>query len=272
MKPARRCIGVFDSGVGGLSVLKALRRRMPDAPFRYVADSGFNPYGPRPPEQIRERCLTLAQGLVEGGAAMLIVACNTATAVAVETLRAHVTVPVVGMEPAMKPAAAATRNGIVGVLATDGTLASARFAALLDRFAGHVRVHVLPCPDLVDLVERGQLDGAHSRARVRRRVQALRALGADTLVLGCTHFPLLRPLIEAAAGPDCALIDTANAVARESLRRRPPGLHGGSLELFSTGDPERLRRVARQVLGDEFTVAAWPETGALEPASWHTTR
>jgi glutamate racemase len=257
-QPPRRCIGVFDSGVGGLSVLTALRRHMPDAPFCYVADSSHNPYGPKPPQQIRERCLMLAEGLVAHGADMLVVACNTATAVAVDALRARLTIPVIGMEPAVKPAAAATRNGIVGVLATDGTLASARFAALLDRFAHGIRVHVLPCPDLVELVERGELDSSHARERIEHRVTALRAMGADTLVLGCTHFPLLRPLIEAAAGPDCAVIDTADAVARESLRRRPPGLVGGGLELYSTGHPERLQRVAGAVLGTDPTVNAWP--------------
>jgi glutamate racemase len=259
--PPPRCIGVFDSGVGGLSVLTALRRHMPDAPFCYVADSSHNPYGPKPPEQIRERCLMLAEGLVARGADMLVVACNTATAVAIDALRGRLEIPVIGMEPAVKPAAAATRNGIVGVLATDGTLASARFAALLDRFAHGIRVHVLPCPDLVELVERGELDGNHARQRVERRVAALQRLGADTLVLGCTHFPLLRPLIEAAAGPECAVIDTADAVARQTLRRRPPGLVGGGLELYSTGHPERLQRVARAVLGADPTVHAWPPAG-----------
>ncbi len=265
------CIGVFDSGVGGLSVLSALRRALPGAPVCYLADSGYAPYGPRPAHVIQRRCVQIADALVARGARLLVVACNTATAGAADVLRAHLWIPVVGMEPAAKPAAAATRNGIVGVLATDGTLASARFAALLDRFAADVEVHMLPCPDLVDLVERGILDGPEARRRVAGRVSALRARRADTLVLGCTHFPLLRPLIVTAAGPDCALIDTASAVARQAARLLPANLPSdGGLHLFSSGDPAPLRAVSGQLLGVAPAVAAWsPDAGRGSRSRWN---
>lgn len=249
MPSQQTCVGVFDSGLGGLSVLAELQRHLPQVAFRYVADSGFAPYGPRSPREVRGRCLRIAEALVERGAQMIVVACNTATATAVDTLRANLSVPVIAMEPAVKPAAAATRSGVVGVLATEGTLASARFAALLDRFAREISVTVVPCPDLVDLVEQGFLNGAKVRSRVVARVREAGNDGADTLVLGCTHFPLLRPLIADAAGPGTVLIDTAAAVARHAAATLLTGSCGvGRIELLTTGNPAILRRVAAQVL------------------------
>lgn len=243
------CIGVFDSGLGGLSVLAELQHQLPDARFTYLADSGFAPYGPRPAAQVRERCLLIAETLIERGARVIIVACNTATATAVNSLRETLPIPVIAMEPAMKPAAAATRNGVVGVLATEGTLSSARFAGLLDRFARGIQVSVVPCPDLVELVERGMLNGTEVTTRVRARVDQATHHGADTLVLGCTHFPLLRAAIASAAGADRVLIDTAGAVARHAAANLPTGLcHGPGLELLTSGDTEILIRVAGQVL------------------------
>jgi len=212
-------IGVFDSGVGGLSVLRHIRALLPHEDLHYVADSGNAPYGDKPPDWIRGRSIELAGWLADRGAKAIVIACNTATAAAAGALRERLAVPVIGMEPAVKPAAAATKTGVVGVLATVGTLKSAQFAALLDRFANGIEVVTQPCPGLVECVERGELDAPATQELVSRYVAPLIARGADTIVLGCTHYPFLRPLIAEAAGPQVALIETGGAVARQLERR-----------------------------------------------------
>jgi glutamate racemase len=212
-------VGVFDSGVGGLSVLRHVRARLPREDLVYLADSAHAPYGDRSPDWIRARSTQLCDWFVSQGAKAIVVACNTATAAAVSTLRANLTLPVIAMEPAVKPAAAATRSGIVGVLATTGTLESARFAALLDRFTAGIEVLAQPCPGLVDVIERGELDGPATRALVASFVTPLLARGADTLVLGCTHYPFVRDVIAAVAGPGVAIVDTGPAVAQQVERR-----------------------------------------------------
>ena len=207
-------VGVFDSGWGGLSVLREIRRRLPAERLAYVADSAHVPYGPKAPEFIRERAFHIASFLAGLPVKALVVACNTATAAALADLREHFAFPIVGMEPAVKPAVAATRSRVVGVLATTGTLESARFAALLERYAGDVEVLTQPCPGLVEQVESGDLDGPTTRSLLHRYVRPLVDAGADTLILGCTHYPFLRAAIERAAGPAVSLVDTGEAVAR----------------------------------------------------------
>lgn len=251
-------IGVFDSGLGGLSVLAAIRRRLPDADLDYVADSAHVPYGDKGEAFIVARSGELADFLLGQGADALVVACNTATAAAVPALRARLPVPVVGMEPAVKPATQATRSGVVGVLATVGTLQSARFAALLDRFGAGIRVLTQACPGLVEQVEAADLDGPRTRALVEGFVRPLVEGGADTLVLGCTHFPFLRPVIEAAAGPGVTVIDTGEAVARQ-VERVAGGAAGGGTgaeRFWTSGDPGRLR---------EPLARLWGRPVALEP-------
>lgn len=250
-------VGVFDSGVGGLSVLRQIRLLLPAEDLLYVADTAWVPYGPRPPEQIRERSRVITRWLLAQGAKAVVVACNTATAAAVAGLREEFTLPVIGMEPAVKPAAAATRNGTVGVLATAGTLKSTRFAALLARFAENVEVISRPSPELVGLVEHGDLDSEHARAVVRTCVAPLLERGVDTLILGCTHFPPLRPLIEAAAGPGVAVIDTGGAVARQvrrrlaeagRLRATPPP---GRVRILTTGPVKPALPAIRAIWGED---------------------
>ncbi|WP_374339611.1 glutamate racemase [Methyloversatilis sp.] len=212
-------IGVFDSGLGGLSVLRHARVALPAEDFLYVADSGFAPYGERSADWIRERSAVLGEFLLDQGAKALLIACNTATAAAARTLRERwPALPIVGMEPAVKPAAAATRSGTVGVLATTGTLSSSRFAALLDSFGRDIRVVTRPGSGLVEAVERGDFDSPATRAQVVSHIEPLIAEGADVIVLGCTHYPFLRPLIEQAAGPAIRVIDTGDAVARQLAR------------------------------------------------------
>ena len=209
-------IGVSDSGVGGLSVLQEIQQLLPRESLLYVGDCGHIPYGEKTPEFIRQRCEVMAGFFREQGAKALVIACNTATVAGVADLRQrYPDWPMVGMEPAVKPAAAATRTGVVGVLATTGTLQSAKFAALLDRFASDVRVVTQPCPGLVERIEAGDLQSPALRQLLAGYVEPLLAAGCDTIILGCTHYPFLKPLLRDMIGPSISLIDTGAAVARQ---------------------------------------------------------
>ena len=214
-----RPIGVFDSGVGGLSVLREIRRELPGEELLYVADSGFGPYGDLPEQLIEARSVALIEFLLSQQVKAIVVACNTITGVAIRRIRARFPVPIVGMEPAVKPAAATTKSGVIGVLATTRTLSSDNFLSLRERFGANVEILVQPCPGLADQVEAGELAGASTRALVEQYVKPMLEWGADTIVLGCTHYPFLSALIQSIAGPDVIIIDPAAAVARE-LRRR----------------------------------------------------
>jgi len=212
-------VGVFDSGVGGLSVLKEIQALLPNESLLYVADCGHIPYGEKSPEYIRRRCEVIAGFLREQGAKALVIACNTATVAGAADLRQlYPEWPLVAMEPAVKPAAAATRSGVVGVLATTGTLQSAKFAALLDRFANDVRVITQPCPGLVEMIEDGDLHSDALRQLLRSYVEPLLAAGCDTLILGCTHYPFLKPMLLEMIPASISLIDTGAAVARQLQR------------------------------------------------------
>jgi glutamate racemase len=246
-------IALFDSGLGGLSVLRELRAVLPQHDLLYLADTAYCPYGPRPSAEVCGRALAIGRWLAEQGAALLVVACNTASSAALELLRAELPIPVVGMEPGLKPAAAATRSGRVGVLATSNTLAGARFAALVERYADGVELITQPCPGLVECVEAGDLDSPAARALVERYVAPLLARGVDVLVLGCTHYPFLHPLIAQAAGPDVAIIDTGPAVARQTARvvaRRGLPAGQGRARFWTTGDAAAVAPTLRRLAGD----------------------
>lgn len=212
-------IGIFDSGIGGLSVLRHIREHLPHEHLLYFADSQHAPYGAKSADFIIERSRALTEFLLAQGAKAIVVACNTATAAAIQTLRQEFTLPIIGMEPAVKPAAAATKTGVIGVLATTGTLKSAQFAALLANYGQHIQVVTQACVGLVECVERGDLDSASTRALVRQYVTPLLNAGADTIVLGCTHYPFVRSIIAEVAGPEVSLIDTGAAVARHLEHR-----------------------------------------------------
>ncbi len=218
-EPASLPIGVFDSGIGGVSVLQEIQRQLPAENLIYVADSAYAPYGDKPVEEIQERAFRIVEFLLDQRAKAIVVACNTATGVAVEALRARWPLPFVAIEPAVKPAAAATRTGIVGVLATRQTIASPRFARLAETWANGARILAQPCPGLVEQIEQGELTTTRTRDLIASFVRPLVEQGADTLVLGCTHFPFVESLIASVAGPAVTLINPAAAVARE-LRRR----------------------------------------------------
>ncbi|MBH3330746.1 glutamate racemase [Pseudomonas oryzihabitans] len=246
-------VGVFDSGVGGLSVLAEIRQLLPAETLHYIADCGHIPYGEKTPAFIRERCQLIAARLHAQGAKALVVACNTATVAAVADLRErYPRWPIVGMEPAVKPAAAATRNGRVGVLATTGTLQSAKFAALLDRFALGVQVVTQPCPGLVEQVERGDLHGPETRRLLQGFLEPLLTAECDTLILGCTHYPFLRPLLAELVPPEIILVDTGAAVARrlQSLLARDARLArepAGPTRIWTSGEPADLEAVLPQL-------------------------
>lgn len=212
-------VGVFDSGVGGLSVVQAITELMPAESLLYLADTAHCPYGLRSAEYLRERAMRISTWLQEQGAKAIVVACNTATVATIATLREHFTLPIIGIEPAIRPAAANTKSGVIGVLATATTLGSAHLAALIERHTEYHEVLTSACPGWVEAVEAGDLDSEATRQLVKSSVQPLIHAGADTLVLGCTHFPFLRPLIEAAAGPEVRILETGMPVARQLLRQ-----------------------------------------------------
>jgi glutamate racemase len=212
-------IGVFDSGVGGISVLKHIRAALPSEDLLYVADSYHAPYGNKSPDFIRERAINLSDFLIDQGAKAIVVACNTATAAAIDSLREKYNVPIIGMEPAVRTAAAATKTGVVGVLATVGTLKSAQFAALLESYGRNVQIETQACIGLVECIERGELASDATRELLQGYLAPLLAAGADTIVLGCTHYPFVRLLIEQIVGDQVSLIDTGAAVAKQLQKR-----------------------------------------------------
>jgi glutamate racemase len=291
-------LGVFDSGVGGLTVLQEIRRALPDASLVYIGDSRNAPYGSRSEAEIQRLSLGQAHFLRENFQAdLLVVACNTATAAAVKLLReSFPDLPIVGMEPAVRPAARATKTGVVGVLATVGTLKSAKFAALLAREGHGVRFLTQACPGWVEAVERGELNSPETHVLVEKFVAPLLTQGADTLVLGCTHFPALRESIQDFVGPHVTLIDTGEAVARRVVSLRPssapqppvtgepegevPSLLGvrgqnksGSGEvLFTTGEPQKFSRAAQAILSrndpPEVMRLVWRERELIQCREW----
>ena len=256
MNPAAP-VGVFDSGVGGLSVLREMRLLMPALDVLYLSDARCLPYGDKDEAFVLARSLAAADFLVSQGARALVVACNTATAAAVPALRERYALPVVGIEPAVKPAAAATRGGIVGILATSSTLQSRRYAELLERYGSFVRVIGQPCPGLVERVEAGDLDGPETTSLLSHYLQPLLDAGADTVVLGCTHYPFLQPLIERLAGPGVRVVDPSGAVARRLQDLLGDATHGaGSLHAFTTGDAASQSALMSRLLGAPVVAGA----------------
>lgn len=246
-------IGVFDSGVGGLSVLREIRRELPAEDLIYVADSGYAPYGDRPEPYVRDRAVAVMEFLRSKGAKAVVVACNTATGIAVDALRARYNVPIVAIEPAVKPAVARTRSGVVGVLATTQTLAGQKFAKLVSTHAGDVEVLTQACPGLVEQVEGGLLSSESTRSLVERYLRPMLDRGADTIVLGCTHYPFVSDVIRDVAGPTVTIVDSAAPVARE-LRRRlqatgllAPDTRRGAETFWTTGSLDHARAVIGQL-------------------------
>lgn len=206
--------GVLDSGVGGLSVVAAMQRAMPALPVAYIADTARFPYGDRPPEEVAGRTLALGGRLIAQGCALLVVACNTASSAALDLLRERFDVPIVGMEPPLKPAVERTRSGRVAVLATAGTAAGGRLARLHASFAADREVLTVPMPGLADLVEAGEIAGPRVEAILAAAAAQLRAEGVDEVALGCTHYAYLRPALAALLPPGVEILDASEPVAR----------------------------------------------------------
>ena len=247
----RPVIGVFDSGLGGLSVLGALAEICPAADLIYAADTAHVPYGNKTSEQIRARVLAMGQALINEGCTTLVVACNTATAEAIEALRAaHPTIPVVGVEPGIKPAALNTESGKIAVLATAATAKSQRLADLIGRHAPHKTVHVIPCHGWATEVEALNLDAPSIIADIEQDLLPLIDQGVDQVVLGCTHYDFLAPTLNRLIGDKTQLVGVAGAVARQACKvASAEALSGtGSIRLMSTMNPVRLTEVTR-VLG-----------------------
>ncbi len=256
-------IGMFDSGVGGLSVLRALHAQLPDESVFYVADQVHVPYGSRSLEEVRSFAVGVTRFLLEQGAKIIVVACNAASAAALHSLRAMFPqVPFVGMEPAVKPAAEQTRSGVVGVLATPATFQGALYASVVERFAGNVRLLQDTCPGLVGQIERGALHDATTRAILEKALAPMLAQGIDTVVLGCTHYPFVIPLIQQIVGPAVRVIDPAPAVAQQVIRvldaahLRAPATATATLRAFTSGNPDSFTALATRLVHFPLTVSA----------------
>lgn len=246
-------IGVFDSGIGGLTVLAWIRRRLPDAPLIYVADQHHSPYGSKPEWALQQRCDSIADWLINQGATMIVVACNTATAHCIDRLRKRLSVVIVGVEPGIKPAALGSRTGAIGILATENTLASERYQALASRFNPNTRIFNQSCPHLADAIELGP-DNPDIDRLLHEYVPGLAEAGVDRLVLGCTHYPLVQTRIQALAGDDIQLIDTGEAIAAEVARRYQPIPALADTRLITTGNVNKLNRLIQSypVLSSAF--------------------
>ena len=278
--PSNAPIGVFDSGLGGLSVLQAVRALLPHESLLYVADSHFAPYGERPDAFIEQRSLAIGRWLRAHGAKALVVACNTATAHGVAALRVDAPWPVVGVEPGIKPAAASSTRGVIGVLATAATLRSTRFADLLARHTAQgQRFLCQPGRGLVERIEAGDVDSPEVMALLEQFVDPMLSQGADTLVLGCTHYPFLIPALQRRFGTALTLIDTGAAIARQLQRRlesddlsapRLPNA-SGDLQLFATANANALQTMADRLLPNAPRVQTVEITdfGPRGPASLH---
>lgn len=259
-------IGIFDSGIGGLSVLREMRQLLPHQPVIYIADQAHVPYGPRTLAQVRSFSMAITRYLLSQGARIIVVACNTASAAALHPLRqTFSSIPFVGMEPAVKPAAENSQSRMVGVLATPATFQGALYASVVERFAQDVTLLQHTCPGLVDQIEAGELNTSKTRLILEDALLPMLNKGIDTIVLGCTHYPFVIPLIEQIAGPGVRVIDPAPAVARQVARQMdsygldipqldPSSQPPAPLRILTTGDPVQLESMLPQLLGEKYLV------------------
>ncbi|QWE19902.1 glutamate racemase [Polynucleobacter sp. AP-Kolm-20A-A1] len=261
-------IGVFDSGVGGLSILDESLRQLPQHDYIYLADSANAPYGERSSDWIAQRSLALCQYLASQGCDAIVVACNTATAEAIKQIRADISIPVIGVEPGIKPASMKTQNGIVGVLATEATLKSDKFNALLATLPGNCQFIKQSGAGLVPLIEAGKADSEETFELLAKHLEPIQDAGSDTLVLGCTHYPFLRKSIRKLLGDSISLIDTSDAVVRqlkrqlESINQSVDATGKGSVTFVSSKDGPALLNMAQDLLSADLNLHAL-ETKAL---------
>ncbi len=265
--PSDLTVGVFDSGVGGLSVLRAIQSQMPSLPLIYFGDQVHVPYGPRSLEEVRAFSAEITRFLLELGAKAIVIACNAASAAALHDLRKRFpAVAFVGMEPAVKPAAEGTRTGRVGVLATPATFQGELYASVIERFANGVQLFQDTCPGLVAEIEAGRLQGPETRRILETALRPMLAEGIDTIVLGCTHYPFVIPLIEEIAGPQVRVIDPAPAIARQLGRvlgtgQLPADGPVRQPRFITSGDTAVFAAALQQLLGLHAAVerATWKD-------------
>ncbi len=268
-----RPVGVFDSGVGGLTVLQELRRRLPYEALAYLADLQCFPYGPRPQDEVRERALAIIANLAAADTKLVVIACNTATAAALNVARERFDIPIVGViAPGAQAAAAATRNGRVAVISTQGTLQSGEYVHAIREANPGVVVLGRAAPDLVDIVEAGDADTPRADAALRPLIEDVGAWGADTLVLGCTHYPLLRPALRRVVGRRLRIIDSAETTAARVLRilqtnRLLRGDDGAppAMDVMVTAAPPRFTEVATRLFGEGIPA---PRSVTVEARPW----
>lgn len=250
-------IGIFDSGLGGLTVLTEMQTLLPHEDLVYVADSAYAPYGNKDSETIVKRSLYIANSLqkmheIKG----LVVACNTATAAAIHILRDKLDIPVIGMEPAIKPAVHSTQTGMIGILATENTLKSDKFSNLLDKHQHQARMITQPCAGLVEAIEQGALQSVKTKALLLSYISPLLDEGVDTLVLGCTHYPWLLPMIREVVGEGVRVISTGKAVAKQVNMQLMNALNGqdkqGELLFYTTGNKTQVSLLSSQLLQDDI--------------------
>jgi glutamate racemase len=257
-------IGVFDTGAGGLTILSALRKELPHESYIYIGDTANCPYGVRSDAEVIELTSQACRFLIEKQVKLIVIACNTASQAALAALRASFDLSFIGVVPAVKPATRLTRKGKIGIIATNQSASSTYLRQLIDEFAGGIQVYAEGCPNLVTLVEAGKLDGPEATAEVQEAIRPLISQGVDVLVLGCTHFPALRPVIQEQAGPGVTVIDSGDAIARrtrsvletENLMTPVPSENAseGALEVWCSGDAQDFSRVASKVLGYDVMV------------------
>lgn len=269
----RTRIGIFDSGVGGLSVLRALLALSKNEDILFLADQAHVPYGRRPLEEVQAFSFAVTRWLLDQGCAEIIVACNTASAASLHELRdAFPHIPFIGMEPAVKPAAEQTLTGMVGVIATPATFQGALYASVIERFASHVTVLEDTCPGLVEEIEAGHLHGGETRRILEKALLPMLAKGIDTVVLGCTHFPLVIPLIQEITGPQVRVIDPAPAVARQAMRvlsiEHTPPEKPREIHACTTGEANHFRMLVNQFIPTEVTIHSvyWENENCLSPS------
>ncbi|MEX2584141.1 MAG: glutamate racemase [Gemmatimonadota bacterium] len=254
-----RPIGIFDSGLGGLSVAREVRLRLPGEALLYLADSAYCPYGGRPLDEIRDRSVAVTRALVDAGAKLVVAACNTASGAAIELLRETFDVPIVGLEPAVKPAANSSRKHRIAVLATPATLRTDRFNRLVDNHGPGVDVVKVPCPGFVELVEAGDVDGENALKVIREVLDPVIQADVDRVVLGCTHYPFLRDSVSAVLGEGVEILDSGAAVARqvERVLRNNDLLSGpgeGGIRIWTTGEPAAVEPVVERLWGMAISV------------------
>lgn len=259
----KRPIGVFDSGVGGLSILREIQHQLPGESVLYLADQANVPYGSKSLQLVRSYARGITSFLLDQGAKLIVVACNTASAASLQVLRSEFpTIPFVGMEPAVKPAAETTRSKVVGVLATPATFQGELYASVVERFTAGVRILPSTLPGLVKQIEAGDLEGDHTRLILERAIRPLLEDGADTLVLACTHYPLVMPLIREIAGPSVQVIDPSPAIARQTGRLleqhelRADAEDNGVIRYLTSGSVEQLQSQLESFRMQPGTVSA----------------